>query len=521
VTGGIAAILLFWGLGHPYLWQDEAATAVLAERMLRFGRPLAYDGKNLVGIDLLAAEDPESVGKRTTGAREAIDYYVSRGDFRADTAWTYHPWGQFVVAAIGLEMLGHGTLAARALFALAALLSVLLLYDLIRRLVRHEGMATLAAAMLALNAYWILHGRQCRYYPLSSLFLLLALGAYWRWQRGRRLGAATFVAASWCWFQIDYGTFWPVCAVLFLDAILARPRAGWRTAGVGLALAASVAPFVSYYQLWGRRSFQVGSWAERFRDNFVNLDLYVVSALVLTAAAGLLAWRWRRLPPVERRLVAICCAILAALALWVPSVASASFLRYVVVAAPLGCLVAAWVLVRGTGRRGTILAWLGAAVLVLTPWASLPVRIGFPAAETGPFTLIRPELPALLDRVFGHPPDPNRIVIDWLASHAAPDDEILINYEDVPLMFYLPNPIRGGIAAFRVEDHTRSPQFAIMRRSVSVVYPQIFNRELGRYRWIKVPLHAPDVPWGNNPDPKAIRIDARTAPDLLIARRAP
>ncbi|MEZ4654226.1 MAG: hypothetical protein R3E12_11720 [Candidatus Eisenbacteria bacterium] len=35
----IAAILLFWGLGSPYLWQDEAATAVLGERLLATGRP--------------------------------------------------------------------------------------------------------------------------------------------------------------------------------------------------------------------------------------------------------------------------------------------------------------------------------------------------------------------------------------------------------------------------------------------------------------------------------------------------
>ena len=42
----LAAVLLFWGLADPYLWQDEAATAVLATRMLRFGKPLAYDGVN-------------------------------------------------------------------------------------------------------------------------------------------------------------------------------------------------------------------------------------------------------------------------------------------------------------------------------------------------------------------------------------------------------------------------------------------------------------------------------------------
>ena len=53
---GLAALLLLWGLGNSYLWQDEAATAVLAQRTLRYGRPLAYDGVNLITIDHFAAE---------------------------------------------------------------------------------------------------------------------------------------------------------------------------------------------------------------------------------------------------------------------------------------------------------------------------------------------------------------------------------------------------------------------------------------------------------------------------------
>lgn len=41
----IAAIaVLGWNFAGQYLWQDEAATAVLAQRLLRFGKPLGYDG---------------------------------------------------------------------------------------------------------------------------------------------------------------------------------------------------------------------------------------------------------------------------------------------------------------------------------------------------------------------------------------------------------------------------------------------------------------------------------------------
>jgi hypothetical protein len=62
------------------------------------------------------------------------------------------------------------------------------------------------------------------------------------------------------------------------------------------------------------------------------------------------------------------------------------------------------------------------------------------------------------------------LVIEWLQKNAAPSDEILINYEDKPMMFYLPNPIRGGVSAFRVEDDAQTPaRFVVLRRSVGFV----------------------------------------------------
>ena len=39
------------------------------------------------------------------------------------------------------------------------------------------------------------------------------------------------------------------------------------------------------------------------------------------------------------------------------------------------------------------------------------------------------------------------------------------------------------------------------------------------YHWVPVGLKAPDVMWGNNPDPMAQGEDAGKAPDLVIARR--
>src|SRR4051812_21470882 len=210
-----AALLLFWNLTDTYLWQDEANTAVLAVRLLKYGKPLAYDGTNLLSDDNFAAQDRGTIDARTRDPRAPVQDLVRRGAMTADGMWTYHPWGQFVLAGASIALLGQTTFAARLPFALCGVATVLLLYWLIRRGFRSTLLATLACVLLMLNVYWLLHVRQARYYSLSSLCLLATLLAYLRWQQGARAGALGFVIAAWCWFQADYGTVWPVFAVLF------------------------------------------------------------------------------------------------------------------------------------------------------------------------------------------------------------------------------------------------------------------------------------------------------------------
>ncbi len=517
-----AAVILLWGLGNPYLWQDEAATAVLAQRMLRLGKPLAYDGLNLITIDHSAAENSNNIDQRTRDPQSAIDFYIERGDFKHDTAWKWQPWGQFVVAALSFKILGATTIAARLPFAIAGIVTVLLLFDFTLKYFEDFQLAVLASSFLLLNAYWILHSRQCRYYSLSSLFLMLTIAAYVRWQWGGRWGAALFVGAAWCWFQMDYGTLWPVLTVLFIDALIAQRRCWWRPLLVAAALAATIAPFAYYYELWGRLSVRDGTWHQRFMLNLFNLNEYVAPVLIIGAAIAVLITRSKILPAPERRLILVMCAIFGLLLFWIPTVTPAPFLRYVVAAAPLGCLLTAWVLVRlGSSHRA--ITWVGAAVFVFTPWLGLPLH-AVPLKQRD-ITVIRPELRILFKNVFGHPADPNRLVVEWLKQNAAPNDEILINYEDIPLMFYLPNPIRGGIAAFRAEDDARKPpDFLVLRRSADFGHWDVYQREMRRYRWDPVPLQAPDIKCGNCPDPIAQEFQAEgygaaSAKPIFIARR--
>jgi hypothetical protein len=514
--GATAAFLLLWHLDQQYLWQDEAQTALFADRMLRFGRPLAYDGVNLITIDHFAVEDNASIDQRTRSPKAAIDYYVRRGDFRPDTTWIWHPWGQFVVEAASLKLLGKTTLAARLPFALAGIITVLLLYIFVLREFESELIALLAALFLSFNTYWILHSRQSRYYSLSSLFLVVTLLAYSRWQRGARWGAAAFVVSTWCWFQVDYGTLWPVLLILFCDAFIASWPHPWRPALVGGILAAALLPFAYYFGLWRRHSAPTRPWDDRLLRNLLNVNEYVVPLALLLAAALLLSSRSATLQVNEQRWVRIACCIIVAFCIWVPVAAPSSFVRYVIIVAPVGCTLTAWVLVRGSGAR-TWLVWAGAAVFLLTPWLTwlIPPAPGYKRSF-----VLRPELAVLWNEIFVQRPDPNRQVIEWLKTNSKPSDEILINYEDLPLMFYLPNPVRGGIAAFRVEDdEKRPPDFVVLRRSVNFTHWPVYKRELDRYEWTEISVDAPDVTWGNNPDPTAYVPSSANPPKIYVGRR--
>jgi hypothetical protein len=517
----VAAVLLFWRLSAIYLWQDEANTAVLAVRMLKFGKPLAYDGVNLLTNDSFAAEDQTTIANRTTDPAVAVEYVIRRGDLKADGSWIFHPWGQFIVAAASIKAFGPTTLAARLPFAVAAFASVLLLYWLVRRSTGKPELASLACALLLVNPYWIIHSRQARYYALSSLCLLLTLLGYERWHRDDRWGAAAFVAAAWVWFQVDYGTWWPVLAILFVHALTIRRRKPAKLLQPTAALAVGIVPFLIFYQLWGRLSVQQSTWNERFVQNLFNMDRFVVSAIVLAAALIGLVWRRTQLEASERRLIGLSVAILCALLLWVPTVAPISFLRYAIIAAPLGCIITAWLLQRAMASLPRAVVWTTGAMVAFTPWLSKPFDTLAPVSQLRAGDgVIRPELSMMIRDIFVPRPDPNRLVVQWLQQHAVPTDEILVNYEDLPLMYYLPNPIRGGIAAFRAEDDARAPPaFIVLRQSVGFVHWPVFVREADRHLWEKVTSGAPDVMWGNNPDPVAKALIPDSVPDLLIARR--
>jgi hypothetical protein len=222
--------------------------------------------------------------------------------------------------------------------------------------------------------------------------------------------------------------------------------------------------------------------------------------------------------------------MLIAALVWVPTVAPYAFYRYIVHLTPLAAMVTAWVLCEGAAwvtRRCPkdvwryLIAGSAAACVAVCPLLSnlvaRPLQEYVRTAPLGHVT--RPEWAVLEEEVFAPLPDPNRMTVEALKRVLSAKDEILINYEDIPLMFYTDNRIRGGIPCFRVEDSSSiPPRFLIYRRSVSFIHKPVFQREIMRYRWKPIDSRAPDIPWGNIPEPE-LRVlpDPSSIPEIIFA----
>ncbi len=398
----IGAGLLCWNLGARYLWQDEANTAVLAERMMSFGRPLAYDGRNFISRDFYSPEDTQKLP--TGNPAEAIRYHVQRGDFKGDTTWI-EPWAQFVVAGVSLALFGHDTVPARLPFALAGALTAALLYAVVRRRLASPVAAAAAAALVLGNSFWVMHMRQCRYYALSSLFLLVTLEAYFRWMEGRRWGGPVFIGAAWVWFQTDYGSVWPVLAILGLHALISRARRLRELVLVFAGFCAVSAPFCIYYELAGRTKYTATQWSNAIWSMAFEVNQFQLPFVMVPVVLYLL-WSRRKdgSNTQSHSLVGLSLAIVSVLTIWMALVGPFPFYRYIVPLTTLSAIVAAYGIVelarllpRAKDVRWLVPCTVAAATLLflITNLPSWPGALVFPEEHRLKYYLssvVRPEI---------------------------------------------------------------------------------------------------------------------------------
>ncbi len=189
--------LLFFNLGHYYLWYDEADTALFAKGIARTGDTSALIDDNI--------------------------YAYHHGACLKNLCGRYQPPVPYYLAAPFVGAHGTGSFWPRFPFAVCGLLSVgLLLYWMIQ-----SGMSTSTWIVLAIgllgNVEFFLFCRQCRYFSLTILLSLAVAYLYLNW-KGRWWEYVGIVLASIFLLGTNYLSYAALYAVLACDYLLFSRR---------------------------------------------------------------------------------------------------------------------------------------------------------------------------------------------------------------------------------------------------------------------------------------------------------
>ena len=225
-----AFFLLFYHLDNHLLWGDEAETAVLARNVARFGVPRTFDGTNYILLHNLRDENRDHV-------------------------WVWSPWLQEYLAAGSFILFGPTTWAARAPFALIGWCSLVALALVAYKIYRNHWVALASVVLLGTSEVFLLHARQCRYYPISIFGeILLVYGIHQLFAQNRR-GIWFAALALILQFYSNYIVVVANLPALLILAWMLRQQgkaAMLRVAAVlGILLVAAL-PWLVYAHPWGQ-----------------------------------------------------------------------------------------------------------------------------------------------------------------------------------------------------------------------------------------------------------------------------
>jgi 4-amino-4-deoxy-L-arabinose transferase-like glycosyltransferase len=510
---GVGLLLLLTNLGNIYLWQDEAETALLSQRLRQYGLPLAFDGRNLI------RQAPMDV------------------QYTEDWVWIYHPWLPFYFTAVSFAFLGQTTFAARLPFALAGLATVLLLYYSVRRHFRNQALAMLGSSLLLFCIPFLLHARQCKYFPFAALFTVAVLDAYLLLiHSDSRLARPYLIVAGFCLFQSNFGAFLPTFAGLGLHFLLQRPtgRQFRRVLAPLVLLVVLAVPWAIYLQTWARGRFVFDIY--RFVGHLVHYAVYVTGWVFpwpLILAFGFCAVSQRMWVGRQRQILGLYVAVIGITIPFLSATFIWMYFSYIVQLVPLLMVILAATILQ-LARRSRVLAWALTVLVVATnllhlfpyvlpasrsfKWASLAPRAYL--AETDALIASagnpRSDLAGYLYELTHDYDGPDEGVALFLREQAKPEDVVVANYGELPILFYTDLDIAGGLAAYRIGE-VSNPEWIVDR--IAGPYREEMAKLLasGDYEPITIPYA--DILWGNRPVPEYHKFATVSGPPYVIVHR--
>lgn len=458
---GLGAGLLLWNLGGPLLWQDEAQSALISRTVLQTGLPRGTDGLNFFSQEY--------------GAEYAENHL-----------WRWHTWLPFYIVAGSYELLGDNTFAARFPGALLGWISIWLTYQAGVELWRDRRTALCGAGVLTICVGFLLLSRQCRYYSASICFTLMSVIGYWRLMRSERGGYWLLISGMTLLFQTHY-VYTGICGAAFMAHCGLFHRERWKPLAIAAAWVVVLAlPWViwflqmKYGSRYGGRTFD----PEKTGTDLVSFGRMLALELIpwMLWPIPILLSRFRRqyaIPessPSRTQASALLGILIAAHLLLLAPIIPMAFFRYIAPIIPLTALLAGRWIADASRIHKALAGWMG-AVLVLS----------WPCAD-----FIKEQL---------HPVQaPGMAILEYLKVHSQPDQIIIASYGDLPLKYYLPNRIMGGLTGEDV-SHIEPPEWIVTRnyrhKPIDLKLDEWIRT--GQYERIEIPI--PDTPIEHREEP--------------------
>jgi len=465
----MAGCCLFLGnLGNQCLWQDEAQTALISKTILTHKVPLGYDGKNYFSQDLGAEYDKNYL-------------------------WKWHPWLQFYLVAAAFKLLGISTFTARLPFALFGLASVILCYYAGKAIWKDRWAAALAAVLLLLSVPFLLLSRQCRYYSPAAFFPLLGMYAYLEYIDNKKGFVLLLAVAAFILFHIQF-IFWaaflgsilihtllfhrnkllPLLVICFIIALLSLPWLIW----VYNIDYSKVHPQIFTFKSFTRSIEQYCYLTARY---IFFLPLLLIPLLLR------LGQKWRKKqkifrpnPAVQINLWLLIIFILVNYVV-ISLVGYFPFFRNLTVLIPVFALLSGY-LITAAFKASKI---AGAAIIVA-------------------MVLLSPLFNFLYEITHDYN-GPMEGMANYLNQHGDKNDVVAISYGDMPLKFYTPMRIIGGMTGEDLRPALQA-KWVILRKYIisnkNAVTRKYLVDNISWDKYRRIEIDYPDIPFENREDPK-------------------
>ena len=417
----IFAFFLFANISNGYLWEDEGETAVLGQNTLKYGYPMAWDGKNLV-------------------TQEAGN------DSNENRVWIHQSWLPFYISAFSQKLFGKTTYGARFLFVLFGFFSFFLFCEFTKKIFNKPGHLLLSIFLFTTYIPLILHLRQGRYYSLVLFSSLWLINTYLDFIKSDNLKRPNnkmiilnFSAASIVLFHSHYFIFVYFFAGIFVHHLIYF-RHNYKNYSIITSLIPIFLitfPWIFYTRIWEKGGqYNLIKFLSNIVKTFFEINI-IFPLIFLVLLIPIYIHKRKNIPETKKVLLwpVVFAIFFISITPLIPS------FHYLLPLIPIFIIFSTIFLIE-LYKKNKIIALL---LLIIFVFSNLLTITPLYVLGAGKF-LPKPTSSFYLKKAFylkdfiyeiTHDYDgPIEGISNYLKSHAKPDDTLFVSYEAEPIIFY-------------------------------------------------------------------------------------